>query len=382
MKQTPIYLDYNATTPVDPEVMEIMHHYFMVEFGNAGSRTHIHGTKAKRAVTDARNNLANQFEVRPDQVIFTSGATESNNISILGLREYGEETGKKHIISTPIEHKAVLEPLAHLEKYGFEVEFLPMYPSGRIKPEDLQERLREDTLLVSIMHVNNETGVEQPILHCCEVLETHGAYFHVDAAQGFGKVYGVLEHPRIDLISISGHKIFGPKGVGALIVKKRRYKRPPLEPLMFGGGQERCLRPGTLPVPLIAGLGKAAEIAKRDHKERGKKSSEFKKELLNSLKHLNIEINGDHEYILPHVLNFSIPGLNSEAVILALKDYVSISNGSACNSAAYELSYVLGSMFTNVARCSGAIRISSYGDMQAFRMIKSRSINIKLKTLV
>jgi cysteine desulfurase len=231
------------------------------EFGNAGSRTHEYGSRARKAVDTAREQVAAVVEAKPDEVIFTSGATESNNLAILGLAPFGEREGRRHILSTMIEHKAVLEPLAHLEKRGFEVELVRPTRGGWVEADDVLSRVRDDTLLVSVMHVNNETGVIQPIDEVAAGLEGRSAYFHVDAAQGYSKELQKLKHKRIDMISVSGHKIYAPKGVGALITRRRNRLRPPLEPLMFGGGQERGLRPGTVAVPLVVGLGVAAQVS-------------------------------------------------------------------------------------------------------------------------
>ena len=257
-----------------------------------------------------------------------------------------------------IEHKAVLEPLEELSKRGFEVTLVPPNGGGRIEPEAIKAALREDTLLVSLMHVNNETGVLQPISQVADILDSHSAFFHVDAAQGYGKEFENLRHSRIDLISVSAHKIYGPKGVGALVMRRRRFKRPPLEPLIYGGGQERGLRPGTLPVALIAGLGKAAESAIRDAEERKKRCLILRKNILDALEPLDPIFNGAQEYVLPHVLNISFKGLDSEAVMVALKEKVAISNGSACTSQSYEPSHVLKAMNLSDEVIEGALRIS------------------------
>ena len=248
-----VYLDCNATTPLEPEVQREMLRFFEGEFGNAGSRTHEFGARAKQAIQKARDQVAALVSAQREEVIFTSGATESNNLAILGLAAFGEQSKRRHIISTQIEHKAVLEPLEELERRGFEVEFLAPNSDGRVETEKIHAALRPDTLLVSVMHANNETGVIQPIEEIATILGKHAAYFHVDAAQTFGKLIEPLRNPRIDFISASAHKIYGPKGVGALIARRRGFDRAPLTPLLFGGGQERGLRPGTLPVPLIVG---------------------------------------------------------------------------------------------------------------------------------
>lgn len=352
------YLDCNATSPIEPKVGEEVIHYLKIEFGNAGSRTHEYGTRAKQAVQRARDQVAEVVKAKRDEVVFTSGATESNNLAILGLAEYGERTGRKHIISTAIEHKAILEPFEALAKRGFEVTLLPPTSGGWVDPEVVGNALRGDTLLVSVMHVNNETGVMQPLTEIADVLADHPAYFHVDAAQGFGKDIKTLQNPRIDFISISGHKIYAPKGVGALITRRRGYNRAPLAPLLFGGGQERGLRPGTLPVPLIVGMGLAAELALKNHSKRERACRAFRDRTLDALSLLSPLINGEQSRTLPHVLNLSFPGLDSEAVMVALKDLVAISNGSACTSHSYQPSHVLKAMGLSDKRIEGAIRIS------------------------
>jgi cysteine desulfurase len=329
-----------------------------LEFGNAGSRTHEFGQRAKKAVQRAREQVAGVVSASSEEVIFTSGATESDNLAILGLRQYGEQVGRKHIVSTAIEHKAVLEPLAHLLKEGFDVTLVSPTPGGWVDPDAIKRAVRRDTLLVSVMHVNNETGVLQPISQICELLREHAVYFHVDAAQGFGKELEFLKNKRIDLISVSGHKIYAPKGVGALIARRRGYERPPLQPLFHGGGQERGLRPGTLPVPLIVGLGIAAEVAVRDHDQRVEQCSRYREAVLGALSPLRPTFNGDPSRTLPHVLNVSFSGLDSEAVMLTVKDIIAISNGSACTSQNYSPSHVLTAMGLRESVVRGALRVS------------------------
>ena len=335
-----------------------MLHYFDVEYGNAGSRTHEYGHRAKMGAQWARDQVAAVVDCEPQEVIFTSGATESNNIAILGLAPNGEATGHRHIISSQIEHKAVLEPIEVLKSNGFEVSLVPPEPCGWIKPERILESLRSDTLLVSIMHANNETGVIQPIDEIAARLQGHSAYFHVDAAQGFGKDIKRLRSNRIDLISVSGHKIYGPKGVGALIARSRGFRRPPLSPLMHGGGQERGLRPGTLPVPLVVGLGVAAELALIENDHRAKVCRRIREEAQAALASLRPQFNGDQQRCLPHVLNVSFPSADSEAVMIALRDVADISNGSACTSEAYAPSHVLKAMQLDNDRINSALRIS------------------------
>ena len=352
------YLDCNATAPIDPEVGKLVTHYVHEEFGNAGSRTHDYGARAKRAVQKAREQVSSVVRAKPDEVVFTSGATESNNLAILGLLRHGQTKKRRHVIATQVEHKAVLEPLVELEKGGFAITLVSPTRGGWVDPEAIRKALRPDTLLVSVMHANNETGVLQPITEIAQVLRDHETFLHVDAAQGFGKDIKPLQNPRVNLISVSGHKIYGPKGVGALITRRRQFTRPPLSPLTFGGGQERGLRPGTLPVPLIAGLGLASELALRYSAQRAEKCSAYKEEVASALESLNPHLNGDPERTQPHVLNLSFPGLDSEAVMVTLKDLVAISNGSACTSQRYEPSHVLRAMGLSDSQIQGAVRLS------------------------
>lgn len=353
-----VYLDCNATSPLEPEVREIMFRYFTKDFGNEGSRTHEYGARAKQAVQKARDQVAAVVSAKRDEVIFTSGATESNNLAILGLRVAGEQQGKKHIITTAIEHKAVLETCDALEKAGFEVTRVAVDSTGAVDPDAIRAALRSDTLLVSVMQVNNETGIRQPLDEIAEILKDHPAYFHTDAAQGFGKDVEPLRNPRIDLISISGHKIYAPKGVGVLVMRRRGYERIPLQPLVYGGGQERGLRPGTLPVALIAALGTAAENAVRDHDKRLKVCRKMRERALEALLPLNPMLTGDQSLVMDHVLNIAIPGLDSEALIVATKDLIAISNGSACTSSSYSPSHVLKAMGMSDDEANSCVRIS------------------------
>lgn len=353
-----MYLDCNATTPVDPRVLQEVMHYMAEEYGNAGSRTHAYGQVAKERVNHARKQIADVMLCQPDEVIFTSGATESNNLAILGLAAHGEQAGRRHIISTQIEHKAVLEPLDALAKRGFEVTLLPPTTGGWVDADAVAEALRPDTLLVSVMGVNNETGVIQPLDEIAAELNGHDAYFHVDGAQAFGKLIEPLRNQRIDLLSISGHKIYAPKGIGALVTRRRGYRRPPLQPLMHGGGQEYGLRPGTLPVSLIAGLGQAAASALQDHHSRASHCADIKCQLVETLSPLGITLNGDPARVVSHAINFSTPGVDAEAAIIALKDVAAVSNGSACTSHSYEPSHVLTAMGLPADQIAGALRLS------------------------
>ena len=356
----PVYLDCAATTATDPRVAELVLRLMTEAFGNAGSRTHLYGSDAKAEVAQARERVASAVDVQPDEVIFTSGATESDNLGILGLASHGRSAGRRHIVSTGIEHKAVLECLAHLEQQGFEVSLISPDCAGYIEAEAILAAVRPDTLLVSTMHANNETGAIQPVQAIADGLESFGdVFFLVDAAQTFGRETRTLAHPRIDLISVSGHKVFAPKGVGALIAKRRGGRLPPLKPLMFGGGQERGLRPGTLPVPLIAGLGLAIELAEKERDVRQQACLAQRDSALSAFAALDARVHGDgNRGVLPHILSLSIPGLDSEAVMVATKHLVAISNGSACTSARYEPSHVLSAMTLPQDVISGTIRLS------------------------
>lgn len=351
-----IYLDYNATSPVLKPVADLVYKMMVEEYGNSGSRTHEFGSQAKKAVERARAQVALVVDADKSEVIFTSGATESNNIAILGIKRFGIENNKKHIITTRIEHKAVLEPIEYLAENGFDVSYLEVGDSGVINASELEQLIREDTLLVSIMHVNNETGCIQPISEVCEVLKSSEAYFHVDAAQSFGKLSEDLVHKRIDLISASGHKVYAPKGIGALVMRKRGFTNPPLKPLLFGGGQEKGLRPGTLPVQLIAGFGLACELGLKNAKKWQKHAFALKASLITELDKMGAQYNGENTS--PFVLNFSIPGMNSEAAMVVLKGIAALSNGSACTSNSYTPSHVLSSMGLNEDRINGSLRMS------------------------
>jgi cysteine desulfurase len=354
----PIYLDCNATTPLDPAVRAVLFRYLEDEYGNAGSRTHDYGTRAKVAVQRARDQVAAVVGAKREEVVFTSGATESNNLAILGLRDHGTKTGRRHIVSTAIEHKAVLEPLERLAGDGFEVTLVKPGSDGTVGAEAIGGALRPDTLLVSVMHVNNETGVIQPLEAIASLLQGHEAFLHVDAAQSFGKALAALRNPRLELISISAHKIYGPKGVGALITRRRGYDRVPLSPLVYGGGQERGLRPGTQPVGLIAALGEAAERAVQDHATREKRCRAIKERALAALTKIGAEPVGNQAHVLPSTLNLRFPGLDSEALMVALKDLIAISNGSACTSSSYTPSHVLKAMDFDDVKANQCVRLS------------------------
>jgi len=355
---SPVYLDCNATAPLERSVQEAVTRWFCEKVGNAGSRTHSYGLAAKRAVHAARVQVASVVSARDDEVIFTSGATESNNIAILGLAEFGIEKSRYHIVSTAIEHKAVLEPLEALSGRGFEVTLVKPDSTGMVSADSVEEAIRPETLLVSVMHANNETGVRQPIANLASRLTGHSAFFHVDAAQGFGKDLASLRSARIDLISVSSHKIYGPVGVGALVARRRGFSRPPLRPLAFGGGQETGVRPGTIPVPLVVGFGLAAQIAEQDAETRAERAEEIRRNALKAFEPLGIRLHSKLDQTLPHVLNFSVPGVDSEALMVAIKDIAAVSNGSACTSQRYTPSHVLTAMGLPEDAVSGAVRLS------------------------
>lgn len=260
-----IYLDYNASAPISSEVLECMIDVYRNCTGNADSRTHSYGENARDLVETARGQAASLFGVKKDEIFFTSGATESNNLAILGLQKYGLEVGRKHLIVTAIEHKAVLEAAKHLETEGFEIELVNPGQDGCVSADDIHSRVRKDTLLVSVMHVNNETGVIQPVDQIGEALAKTDVLFHIDATQSAGKLVSEIQRLSYRMMSFSGHKMHGPQGVGGLILRKKQYRLPPVRPIMFGGAQEHGIRPGTLPTALIAGLGKACELAEQNY---------------------------------------------------------------------------------------------------------------------
>ena len=354
----PVYLDCNASTPMEPAVLDAMMPWLTTEPGNAASHTHVYGQRAKQAVENARRQVAAVVDADPSEVIFTSGATESNNIAILGLEEYGRKTGQMHVVSTQIEHKAVLEPLGELERRGFSVTYVAPSVGGAVSACDVTSAVRGDTLLVSVMAANNETGVMQPIDAIADELRGTSVLLHSDAAQEVGKAHGRLSCDRVDLLSASGHKAYGPKGIGALIARRRDHGFPPVRPLCYGGGQERGLRAGTVPVALVVGLGEAASLALQQGAERERACWRFRDVLLRSLEGLDFVINGDQTLAQPHVLNLSFRGLDSDAVMLALRELVCLSNGSACTSESRSPSHVLRAMGRPKEAVRGAVRLS------------------------
>ena len=338
----PVYLDYQATTPMDPRVLDKMLPYFLEKFGNPHSRSHAYGWETEAAVDLAREQVASLIGATEKEIIFTSGATESNNIALKGVAHFYKDK-KNHIITPVTEHKCVLDSARHLEQEGFEVTYLPVQANGLIDLEQLRAAIKESTLLVSVMAVNNEIGVIQPLAEIGKICREKGVFFHTDAAQGFGKIPLDVEAMNIDLMSISGHKIYGPKGIGALYVRRRPRIR--LEALFSGGGQERGFRSGTLPTPLVVGLGEAANIAKaemgKDAEHARKLYNKFMSELLDGVK--DVYLNGDREARWPGNVNLSFAYVEGESMIMAIKD-LAVSSGSACTSASLEPSYVLRSL--------------------------------------
>lgn len=355
-----VYLDYNASAPIDNRVLEFMFDVYRNNIGNADSRTHDFGENARNIVEDARKQVAGLLGIASDEVFFTSGATESNNIAIQGLRDYAHETGKKHIITTSIEHKAVLETVKALGKEGFEVEFVSPDYSGRVNADEVLAKVKEDTLLVSVMHVNNETGIIQPVKEIGEVLAEKGVMFHIDATQSCGKLVKEIRELKYTMLSFSAHKLMGPQGVGVLVLKKTRYRRPPVKNIMYGGQQEHGIRPGTIPVALIAGCGKACELASIEFEENEEKIKAIKNIVLEEIEKsgLAYKINGDQEYCIGSTLNISFEGVSSEALMLSTKQFCGVSNGSACTSKSYSPSYVLIAMGIMEAQIESSIRIS------------------------
>lgn len=340
----PIYMDYHATTPVDPRVMEAMLPFFNQKFGNAASRSHSFGWTAEEAVTHARERVAALIGAQnPKEIVFTSGATESDNLALKGVAEFYKEKGN-HIITTVIEHKAVLDTCKRLEKQGYEVTYLPVTTEGLVDPDDVRKAITDKTILVSVMLANNEVGTVQPIAEIGKITRSKGILLHSDAVQGLGKVPFNVEEMNVDLASITAHKMYGPKGIGALYIRRSK-PRVRITAQMDGGGHEFGMRSGTLNVPGIVGLGKAAEIMKSEGVEESKRIFGLRERLRQRLwKELDaIQLNGSLEKRLPGNLNVSFNFVEGEAMMMAIKD-VAVSSGSACTSASLEPSYVLHAM--------------------------------------
>lgn len=352
----PIYLDYAATTPVDPRVVEKMRRYLTVDgdYGNPAS-THSFGQAAKQAVDEARAQVAELIQAEPSEIIWTSGATEANNLALKGVAALYHRKGN-HIVTLKTEHPSVLDCCQQLEKQGFSVTYLTPEQNGLLDLAKLSEALREDTILVSIMHVNNETGVIQDIHKIAQITSLRGILFHVDAAQSAGKIPINVKQTPIDLLSLCAHKIYGPKGMGALYL--RRKPRVRVAPLIHGGGQEQGMRSGTLPVHQIAGMGEALAIAQQEMFAEQKKLSEFRDRFLNGIhSDRKIIINGDLKHSYPGILNFSFTDIDANTLMSALPE-IAFSVGSACHAKETEPSYVLRSLGLTYAQAKRAVRFS------------------------
>ena len=353
----PIYMDYAATTPMDPRVAKKMMEYLTPdgEFGNPASRSHAFGWNAEAAVEEARKQVAELINANPKEIVWTSGATESDNLAIKGTAHFYAKKGK-HIITSKTEHKAVLDSCRQLEREGFEVTYLDPEANGLIDLAKLEAAIRDDTILISIMHVNNELGVIQDIAAIGELARARKIVFHVDAAQSAGKVPIDMEALKVDLMSFSGHKIYGPKGIGALYV--RRKPRARLEAQMHGGGHERGMRSGTLATHQIVGMGEAFRIAKEEMAMENARLTKLRDRLYNGLKDMEeVYVNGDMAHGVPNILNMSFNYVEGESMIMALKD-IAVSSGSACTSASLEPSYVLRAIGRNDELAHSSIRFS------------------------
>lgn len=354
----PIYLDYQATTPCDPRVVDRMLPYFSDIFGNPHSADHRHGWDAEAAIDAARGQVARLIGARAREIVFTSGATESNNLALKGAARHRRASGgRDRIVTVASEHKCVLESAARLAREGFDVIFLPVREDGLLDLDVLKDALDERVALVSVMAVNNEIGVIQPLAEIGRLARGVGAWFHSDCAQAFGKIPLDVEAMSVDLMSISGHKVYGPKGVGALYIRSRKPKIT-LDPLMDGGGQERGMRSGTLPTPLCVGLGAAAEIAANEMAEESERLRELRDELWDRLRRdlPELTLNGDFESRIPGNLNLTVPGQES-AELLAALDGLSVSAGSACSSGAQAASHVLQALGHDPAKIAAGLRI-------------------------
>ena len=353
----PIYLDYSATTPVDPRVAEKMSQCLTMDgnFGNPASRSHMFGWKAEEAVENARRQVADLLNADPREIVWTSGATESNNLAIKGAAHFYSKKGK-HIITSKIEHKAVLDTCRQLEREGFEVTYLDPGKNGITTAEMVTDAIREDTILVSIMHVNNEIGIINDIEAIGELTRSKGILFHVDAAQSVGKVNIDLERMKVDMMSMCAHKIYGPKGIGALFV--RRKPRVRLEASIHGGGHERGMRSGTLPTHQIVGMGEAFAIAKDEMHEENKRLLALRNRLWDGVKDMEeVYINGDPDQRVTGNINISFNFVEGESLLMSLKD-LAVSSGSACTSASLEPSYVLRALGLNDEMAHSSIRFS------------------------
>ncbi len=358
----PIYLDNQSSTPLDPRVLEAMLPYFSEHFGNPHSESHVYGRNAMAAIETARGEVARLINADPREIVFTSGATESNNLALKGAAHFARAhpvaggRARDHLITLTTEHKCVLESAATLEREGFAVTYLPVEPNGLVALDRLAAAITERTLFVSVMAAHNEIGVIQPLAEIGALCRARGVLLHTDAAQAFGKIALDVEAMRIDLMSISGHKIYGPKGVGALYIRRRPRVR--LLPLIDGGGQERGLRSGTLPTPLCVGLGRAAALAAAEMGEEATRLRGLRDRLYGNLMRRvpDVQLNGDAEHRLPASLNLSFPGLTAPALIEACP-MIAMSTGSACTSASVEPSYVLRALGMSEPLANASIRL-------------------------
>ena len=355
-----VYLDYNASAPIDSLVLDKMIDVYQNDIGNPDSRTHDFGDNARSIVEDARKQVADLLSIDSTEVYFTSGATESNNIAIQGLSEYSQVTGKNHIITTSIEHKAVLETVKQMSKRGFEIDIVNPDSSGRVKAEDILNLVKSNTLLVSVMHVNNETGIIQPVDVIGDALQDKDVFFHIDATQSCGKLVEEIKQLKYNMLSFSAHKMGGPQGVGVLVLKRQKGRRLPVKAITYGGQQENGIRPGTIPVALVAGCGACCCLAAKHYKEANKKAKDIKAMIMNELKEsgLDYQVIGDEKYCIDSTLNVALKGIVSEALMLSTKMYCGVSNGSACTSKSYTPSYVLSAMGIPEETINCAIRIS------------------------
>jgi cysteine desulfurase len=352
----PLYLDYQATTPVDPRVLEIMLPWFTEKFGNPHSRSHAFGWEAEEATEVAREQVAAIIGADPKEIVFTSGATESNNLAIKGVAHFYRDRGRDHIITLATEHKCVLDSCRHLQEEGFSVTYLGVQPNGLIDLDELRHTITDRTVLVSVMGVNNEIGVIQPLAEIGRLCRERGVFFHTDCAQAVGKIPLDVDAMNIDLLSISGHKIYGPKGIGALYV--RRKPRVRLKSLIDGGGQERGMRSGTLATPLVVGLGEACRIAGAEMAEESSRLAHLRDVFLGIIQSRldDIEINGDLTQRIPGNLNISFAFVEGESLIMGIKD-LCVSSGSACTSASLEPSYVLRTLGVEEEMAHTSLRI-------------------------
>lgn len=349
-----VYLDHAATTPVHPEVIAAMLPYFNPTYGNASS-VHGFGRKGRMAIDNARETLAKALGAQPNEIYFTSGGTESDNIALMGVAEAMANKGR-HIITSSIEHHAILDTCAHLAKQGYEITYLPVDADGLVNPEDVKAAIRPDTILISIGHANNEMGAIQPIAEIGAIAKAHGVYLHTDAVQSFGTLPVDVNDLQVDLLSLSGHKIYGPKGIGALYVRRGTRVRP----IQFGGGQERKLRPGTENVPGIVGLAKAVELAMAEREEKVERITRLRDKLIDGLTAVpDVTLNGHRKKRLPGNVNISVKYVEGESLILSLDlRGIAVSSGSACTSGSLDPSHVLIAMGLDHLQAHGSLRLT------------------------